>query len=92
MVLKKKALSTCVPNFDILKKITLEDNFPILVTYKLLDELKGVEFFPKLNPNFNYHQIYMKEAYIPKTSFRIHEGHDELLVIPFGLCNAPSTL
>jgi hypothetical protein len=33
----------------------------------------------------------MKEADIPKTSFRTHEGHYEFLVMPFGLCNAPST-
>jgi hypothetical protein len=33
----------------------------------------------------------MKEADIPKTTFRTHEVHYEFLVMPFGLCNAPST-
>jgi hypothetical protein len=33
----------------------------------------------------------MKEADIPNTTFRTHEGHYEFLVMPFGLCNAPST-
>lgn len=33
----------------------------------------------------------MKEEDIPKIVFRTHEGHYEFLVIPYGLCNSPST-
>ena len=33
----------------------------------------------------------MRSEDIHKTAFRTHSGHFEYLVMPFGLCNAPST-
>lgn len=33
----------------------------------------------------------MSEGDISKTAFRTHHGHFEFTVMPFGLCNAPSS-
>ncbi|KAL0439149.1 UNVERIFIED_CONTAM: Retrovirus-related Pol polyprotein from transposon.6 [Sesamum latifolium] len=38
-----------------------------------------------------YFQIRMATEDVPKTNFVTHHGHCEFLVMPFGLCNAPST-
>jgi len=88
---RSKALGTCILIFHALNKITFKEKFPIPIINDLLDEISGAQYFTKIDLCSSYHQISMKEEYICKTTLWTHEGHYEFLVMPFSICNSPST-
>ena len=86
---KDKTLRLCI-DYQQLNRVTIKNRYPLPRIDDLFDQLRGVHVYSKIDLRTSYHQLRVKEAEIPKTSFKTRYGHFELTVMLFGLTNAPA--
>lgn len=58
----------------------------------MLDQMKGVYVFSKIELQLGYHQIRVKSSDASKTAFKTQYDHYEFLVMPFRVTNVPPFL
>jgi len=73
------------------KKSCIKKICPLPYIDGLFDQARGGKVLSKIHLKLGYHQIRIKDEYIHKTTIRTRYDHDEFMVEPFGLTNAPIT-
>ncbi|GKA80127.1 putative reverse transcriptase domain-containing protein [Tanacetum coccineum] len=74
-----------------LNKLTVKNRYLLSRIDDLFDQLQGLRVYSKIDLRSGYHQLRVREEYIPKTALRKRNGHYEFQVMPFGLTNAPAS-
>ena len=74
-----------------LNTITVKNQYLLPLINELIDKLKGAKYYMKLDIQWGYNNIRMKEGDKWKAAFRTNRGLFESLVMFFGLCNSPAT-
>ena len=92
LFVKKKdgGMRMCV-DYRAVNKLTVRNSYPLPRIDDMLDRLSGSSISACLDLQQAYHQVRLSEEDVPKTAFTTPIGLFEYKVLPFGLCNAPST-
>jgi hypothetical protein len=91
LVPKKDGTWRMCIDFLSLNNTMINNRYPLPRIDDLLDQLKNIVYFTKLDLRSGYHHIIIAKGGIWKTIFKTKQGLFEWLVIPFELCNAPKT-
>ena len=87
---KDSSMRFCV-DYCRLNSITRMDTYPLPQVDDSLDLLSQTSHFSTLDLASGYWQVGMEASSQSKTAFCAHSGLYEFTVMPFGLCNAPTT-
>ena len=91
LVAKQDGTTRFCVDYRKLNTVTKMDVFPLPRIDDSIDILSHSRYFSTLDLRSGYWQVKMAPGSIEKTAFATHSGLYEFVVMPFGLCNAPST-
>ncbi|GKB92432.1 putative reverse transcriptase domain-containing protein [Tanacetum coccineum] len=82
LFVKKKygSFRMCI-DYRKLNKLTINNRYPIPRIDDLFDQLQGSWYFLKINLRSDYHQLRVREEYIPKTAFRMRPYLDKCVIV-----------
>ena len=68
----------------------MKNKYPLSWINDLFDQLNGARVFSKIDLRYRYYQLLIKEMDAVKITFRTRYGHYKVLIMSFGLINAPA--
>jgi len=80
-----------VQDYRKLNQVTIKDKMPLLLIGEVIDKLKKVKYFNKLNLIWRYNNVWIKEGNKWKAAFLMNKSLFKPQVMYFGLCNLPGT-
>ena len=84
LVQKKDGTWRLCIDYWALNKITIRNRYLIPQIDDLLDQIKGVKYFSKIDLKSGYHQVLIEPSDVCKTTFKAKEGIFQWLFMPFG--------
>ena len=91
LVTKKDGSRRFCVDYRKLNSVTVKDSYPIPRIDESLDSLTGAKWFSTLDLSSGYWQVELDQDAKEKSAFVVRGGLYQWTVMPFGLCNAPST-
>ena len=80
-----------VQDYQYLNEHTVQNNYPLLLIFQLINKLKESQYFTKIDLWWGYNNVQIKEGDKWKATFICHCGSFKPTVMFFGLCNSPAT-
>ena len=87
---KKDGSQRMCVDYRSLNEVTIKNKYPLPRIDVLFDQLRGACVFSKIDMQFGYHQLKIRNSDIQKTAFTTRYGLYEYTVMSFGLINAPA--
>ena len=69
----------------------MKNKYPLPLISELINKLQGARYFTKLDVQWGFNNVRMKEGDEWKAAFRTNRGLYEPLIMFFGLTNSPAT-
>jgi RNase H-like domain found in reverse transcriptase/Reverse transcriptase (RNA-dependent DNA polymerase) len=76
-------------DYRALNQVTVRNSYPLPRLDDIFDKLRHAQYFSNIDLRSGYHHIRLDPDFITLTAFRTRYGLFEVLVLPFGLTNAP---